>query len=333
MTKSITWVGQFDGNGAFPIICRKLSAAMEKRDWLIRRNLHNDDGPLSDILINTTYPPRAPNIRHPLNVCMSVWEFIGSQAVPESFIDVFKAYDLVYAHCTNAYTQFLANGVSNAVAGRVGADMDEFDPAVKPYVLPKRIRNKTKLLFVGGTDKRHGLDVAFETIKLLQDDFFLIVKLGSYYPFDEGTIPPNTMVIREDMKSLAPLYAACDVLLNPVRAVGPGMPVVEALAMGLPVVSTAVPDIVEMRALTSDFLHVIDAPLEYAGVHHIHKDCVPYWHNPDPEQFADAIDQMSRTSLIEKAPGGVQAIRESYSWEAVAALMEGYLLSMKKDRV
>lgn len=322
MTKTIAWVGQFEGYGAFPIICRQLSAAMERRGWTVLRNFHDDqDGNLADVLISTTYPPTTAGVRHPFNVCMSVWEFIGPRCVPDSFLDTFAAYDLIYAHCSNAHAQFVANGVKNSVAGRIGADMADFAPTTDPILFSDEFQHRKRLLFVGGTDKRHGLDIAFETIRLLPDDYALIVKLGSYYPFSADELPPRTLVIRDDMPSLARLYAGCDALLNTVRAAGMGMPPIEALAMGLPVISTAIPDMADLAPLAGDMLTLVDGPLEYAGPHHVHPDCIPYWNNPSPEAFVDAV----LASALAKQDGGVQAVREAYSWDAIAALLEDYI--------
>src|SRR5204862_8049639 len=112
-----------------------------------------------------------------------------------------------------------------------------------------------KLLFVGGVIPRKGVDVlldAYATAFAGRDDVTLIVKdfgaASVYRSADRGPIRewvdenrlPRLVHIDDELsdEEMAALYRACDVLVHPYRGEGFGMPVLEAMACGLPVIVT-----------------------------------------------------------------------------------------------
>ena len=111
--------------------------------------------------------------------------------------------------------------------------------------------------FVGGTISRKGVDVLLSAYELAfagRDDVVLVIKdLGgsSYYRgmtmsdqlrarAESGALP-RVHYIEDELTrdELAALYRACDVLVHPYRGEGFAMPVLEAMACGIPVVVTA----------------------------------------------------------------------------------------------
>lgn len=298
---TISWDGPTEGYSAYAILNRHFIAALREHGHTVIENLHTDpDGKLTPVLVSSVYPPRPPSMRHAKNVCLSTWEFHGAFNTPDSFMDVFRRYDMVHAMCQQAADAFSESGVPNVRAGFLGVDGSEFHPQGDKY--PLSLPDGVKaILWVGGTDKRHGLDVALKVIDELPDDYRLIVKLAAYYPF-EGIDHPRVIVIRNDLKSLAPLYRACDVFLLTARAVAPSMPVLEALASGLPVVAPALPALDEPKGWYLGNYVFLSPVWSELTQHHIHKDCQTWWHQTNPavlaEQLVKAVGQGKPPSVL-----------------------------------
>lgn len=114
-----------------------------------------------------------------------------------------------------------------------------------------------KFLFVGGTIYRKGIDILLNTYLRTftsNDNIALVIKgfgSNSFYKGQSvsGLIKeiqrtpnaPEVLYIEKDLteKDMAALYRNCDCLVHPYRGEGFGLPVLEAMACGLPVVVTA----------------------------------------------------------------------------------------------
>ncbi len=126
------------------------------------------------------------------------------------------------------------------------------DPAVKA-----RDQGLFRFLFVGGTIHRKGADILLETYLrtfTARDDVVLVIKdMGSRNLYAGHNLAdqiaqirnrpgaPRIFYIGDDLAEheLASLYRACDCLVHPYRGEGFALPVLEAMACGLPVIVTA----------------------------------------------------------------------------------------------
>jgi len=172
------------------------------------------------------------------------------------------------------------------------------------------------LLWVGGTDRRHGFDVAAQVMNLLPADWHLVAKQSVHYPPDERP-HARVHVLRADLPSLAPLYRAADVYLHSARGVGVSLPCLEAIACGLPVASTDLPPVHEYAGDRVKFAGGTWRPM---GAHHVHPDCRPEWLEPDVEALAQAVINALTLRRWKTIPAG---FIEAWSWSGAARrLME-----------
>lgn len=193
-----------------------------------------------------------------------------------------------------------------------GVDINVFHPEVKP--LPLKTEKQFKFLCVGEPHYRKQLD------KLLSlyckcftaaDDVSLILKTKIFNPGDEikgfemdlrkvlgdlrkkhGKQMPEIKVIGKRIKNIASLYTACDAFALMTASEGWGVPYLEALAVGMPVIAPR-------HGGQLQFLNDDNAILTKCGVRKARIQ-EQYWKphpkatvgDPDEEAFGEAMLQM-----------------------------------------
>jgi glycosyltransferase involved in cell wall biosynthesis len=263
-----------------------------------------------------------------LNVCISNWEFTGPRGVPLSFVAAYNTYDIVIGKSAWTALNYRTCGTKNVKHMMLGCDLSEFYPSGD--VIPRQEygiqEDATLLLWVGGTDKRHGFDIAASVMDALPDDYWLVAKQSAHYP-PQPIEHDRITIVRNDLPSLAPVYRMADVLLHTARGVGSSMPVFEALACGLQVVSSDLPPIREIASLHPVLANSIsfgDVTLEYAGQHHLHHDCQPYWYEPDVPSLVTECARAAKRSKLGRSARFEEA-RQKLSWERAVDELERHI--------
>ncbi|MBZ0304470.1 MAG: glycosyltransferase family 4 protein [Anaerolineae bacterium] len=311
VTEPISWIGDFEGTGAWPTVNRHMVAALEKQGCAVLKNVHNIGNALTPIQVFSGYPVRFPNVRHALNISYTSWEF---EQLPDEFIHELNRFDLNIAACEWTASAYRHSTARPAAACHHGFDPAEFHPQGAKADF-QNLAGKKILLWAGGTDKRHGFDVALEVIKHLPDSYVLVAKQSVHYP-EQVAQHERVLVLRQDFASLAPLYRSAYAFLHTARAVGFGLHVLEALACGCPVVTAPLPP---LREYAEKLLLVFtdDETVSTGGSHHIYPEVRLQWITPAPEAYAKALLKYERVANTLNGYRNRAAARQM-TWEQAA---------------
>lgn len=107
-------------------------------------------------------------------------------------------------------------------------------------------------------------------------------------------------------------FAACDVLLAPSRWEGLGLPLYEATAFGMPIITNDKPPMSEM---VLDGRSGVLVPSEQNGEA---RSGIPAW-DPDVPALTAAIERLGDRAELERMTAGVAELRERRSWARTVA--------------
>jgi len=211
-------------------------------------------GSAAAVTVRHAWPP---NWKRPATGKLAViqpWEF-GS--LPQEWVRQARDVDEFWVPSNYVRNLYVESGVPAKKVFVVpnGVDAEKFNPHVAPLKLATQ--KQFKFLFVGGTIGRKGPDLLLQAyLKNFSaaDDVCLVIKdFGGKNVYAGQTFEaqirkvqaiqnaPEILYLNEEMppESLPGLYAACHCFILPYRGEGFGLPVLEAMACGLPVMVTA----------------------------------------------------------------------------------------------
>ncbi len=297
------------------------------------------EGP--QVRIRQVWPPNWSRRGAERLVVVQPWEF-GS--IPLSWLDGVAEVDALWVPSEYAKRGYIQSGVDPSKVWVVpnGVEIDD---------LPARTRERgetTQLLFVGGTIFRKGVDVLFAALDSLDDATLertsvLVKDVGadSFYAnqsllaeamSSHPRVGAITIVERRHLarRAILEMIANADVLVHPYRAEGFGLPVLEAMALGTPVIHTRGGATNEFcgpdeSLLIPSSVRLASSPL--VGPWVLADQC--YWYEPDVGALGELLGAVVNEDRATVAVAHAASRRaRDWSWSRVAELAETALVGL-----
>lgn len=291
------------------------------------------------LLVSHQYPPRlqlSPELRRQGSRWVSIipWEY---GTLPKAWHQL-KETDRVWVPSAAVRSAFWQAGFDwNQVEVLPnGVETGCFQP--EGEVLELNSRGSFRFLFVGGCLERKGIDLLLKAYQLAfkqGEDVCLVIKdWGStgVYALEASRREllaalkepgPEIIYLGQDELSaeqLAGLYRACNVYVHPYRGEGFGLPILEAMASGLPVIVPDSGPASEFCPAEAGWQVICSAEFEPTLAGGAAQLCgTPWWHVCKLEQLAACLYQawQARGQLEAKQQAARQAAL-AYDWQLIA---------------
>lgn len=270
-----------------------------------------------------------------LRIAYTVWE---STRLPDRWLEPLARADRIWTATAWGKRIFIANGFASERVDVVpeGVDPLLFHPGVPPAAAFPAA--PFKFLAVGRWERRKGMADLVRTFDREfgdRDDVLLVLAglhagpgdldlgaelraLGLQRPDRIRIVPPV-----DTHRTFAGIYTACDAFVAPARAEGWGLPVIEAMACGLPTIVTG-----------------YSGPTEFVGEHAWRIDYRPVpvdepyferadgdlglWAEPDWRHLGQLMREVFErpAAARERGLAGSTHVRQCFSWDRAAAVAE-----------
>ncbi len=223
------------------------------RKYISIFNLYNDSlnkSTESEVISRNLYPPRVSDLNAQFNLLHSYgWE---ESSFPSQWVDEFNSYLQGVSVMSNQVKKILIdNGVDIPITV-TPLGLDHVDNILNSNDLKLRLK-KYRLLHISSCFPRKGIDVLLKSYGrafTINDDVTLIIKtFNNPHNFldqiinelkNKNPLFPDVCIIYDDLseQELKSLYLMSNVYVAPSRGEGFGLPIGEAMKLGLPVITT-----------------------------------------------------------------------------------------------
>jgi glycosyltransferase involved in cell wall biosynthesis len=349
---AVRWRGEHGLPQSLSIINDRVTERLRTQLQRVNADGTPRDAPLphpAQVEVHQQWPPDLSKPGAGALAAIVPWEF-GS--VPAAWVDEINAnVDELWVPSEYVRTMYTTDGVApeRVVVVPNGVDLDVFRPRT-PGEQPRELSG-LRFLFVGGLILRKGPDVLLQAFKRAfgdRDDVTLVIKDygadgvyagGNRAPFREHMASgqlPKIEFHTDDMTTdeLAALYRSCDLLVHPYRGEGFGMPALEAMASGLPVIVTAggptdefCPPQASWRIRSTR----ATMPLELLGP--FIPVTAPWMLEPDVDHLVELLLEAAANPAEIRARGAhARAAAERLSWDVVAGLYQQRIEALAGSR-
>ncbi len=285
---------------------------------------------MADVCSRNLYPPRVSDMQAPLNMMHAYgWEeSLFPYYWAEQFNDYLQGITVMSEHCRKV---LLDSGVNVPImVSGVGVDHFERINVDSKFSIKAK---KFRFLHISSCFPRKGVDVmidAYAEAFSSDDDVSLVIKT---FPNPHNDINkyimrareryksfPDVVLIEEDLseEQIKALYGQCHVLLAPSRAEGFGLPMAEAMLMGLAVITTGWSG--QKDFCTPKTAWLIDYDFEYAQTHF---DLVgSIWANPRINHMSRLMFELYEMPDLERQIPSVigrEILLKNYKWIDIAS--------------
>lgn len=346
--------GPFDSSYSLAIVNRELARGLERRSVATALRTTDDGGsrrpsssflktnpdiellwrradlaPASAVLLNA-YPPDVMSMgRAPLRaLACYAWEETG---FPGDYVDAFnRGLDLITVTSKHVRKVLVDNGVRTPIRV-VGNGVDQIlqrPGRASAHPLPEGFR----FLHVSSCFPRKGVDVllaAWARAFRSDENVALVIKgfpnphntvaeqLEALTARDPGHAPVTFINADLEADEIRGLYESCHALVAPSRCEGFGLPLAEAMLLGLPVVTVSFSGQADFctdeTAWLADWRFALSE--SHLGVPH------SAWAEPDVDDLARqlrAVFDASPACRSERINAARRLIADRYTWDAVA---------------
>lgn len=301
-----------------------------------------------DCFISHRWPPRfnAPQEGQWVNIIP--WEF---GIVPREWVTPLNTQlDRLWVPSQFVADSFIRSGVKAEQIKVIpnGVDTKIYHP--EGSLLELKDARSFRFLFVGGTIQRKGIDILLEAYCQTfsaKDDVTLIIKgfgqKGIYSTFsNQNSIKdimadpnlPDVLYLSDDFsdQEMASLYRSCHCYVHPYRGEGFGMPILEAMACGLPVI---VPDAGPcLDFCDPEFAWFVPSLIQFESSRYVGGIGMaaydPFWNEVDIRQLKKTMHQLFQNQDQLKL-AGEQARKKAlqYDWECIYQQISQELVALK----
>lgn len=263
------------------------------------------------------------------------WIVFESTKIADHIMRVLHPVDQVWVPSAWGKDVLISNGLDSNIIKVIpeGVDTDIFHPYLKIPTPGRPFR----FLVVGKYEQRKSFDEiiqAFAQAYANQPDIELFIKSGSTVDSDQKS---QELLLKLDQHGLqnvsvwwgsmetaqiAELYRDCDVFLFPSKGEGWGLPLIEAAACGLPIITTMYSGQTEFLQPISNSVLPVDYVLtsitcpDFRKAYPDPENNFGEWARPDVYSIADAmtVAKKQHFELQKQAQKNSEIIRSGYTW-------------------
>lgn len=330
--KSLTWLAKFDDCSSMGILSQKMLEQMHDIDFACKNIISegNTKNPLilealnkeinTNIGIMFSYPHQWKEL-NPFDVKV-IFSGIDTTGGIIYFTENINHADFIITPSNLSRQRLINTGVTKPIF----VQPHGIDPEVFSFQERKKT-NKFKFLYVGEASDRKGIFQLLKAFESLFKDTFdveLHIKSNTemlYYDGDrvDSIVKelPNVFwhVSDSGHDKLIELYKDCHVYVYPSRGDSFGMTVLEAMACGLPVISTSEPGVCEL--VKGRYFEVESTLVPVKG----HPWMLGEWGQPSVDSLKSHMltifTNYKQLCSVEKLKANSDYVSQNYSWEKV----------------